>query len=206
MSSFSTILVLFLSLFLQEIYGCGRPCSPEFCTSKNADKPCVVDLANMFDKCGCDNGACPQSTCGNCDIRGDEETRYAQCLRMCYEFENSDNGGCPNRAMDCETYCGESDDSGLATNFNEADDGFACIVSCPDIESPELTESPESDDGYPSGEDECAEYPDGFELNEDGECKCPLQPDDECETSEDCCDYECVELPPGGGRKICWLE
>ena len=52
-------------------------------------------------------------------------------------------------------------------------------------------------------ENKCAEFPDGFVLNGNGECKCPLQPGDDCEKNEDCCDHFCVEI---NGRKQCFLE
>ena len=181
MSRFFLIFAVLLCIFINVSKGCGRPCTPGLCQEKDDDHICVVDAGNLFDKCGCKQSICAQSSCGNCDTRGENESKYDQCLRMCYAYEEKENG-CPAGDMDCEAYCASP------TNFNELDDGFACIVDCP------------------SSTDPCAEYPDGYELNENGECKCPLQAGDECETSEECCEYYCLEIPIGGGRKQCWLD
>ena len=51
-------------------------------------------------------------------------------------------------------------------------------------------------------ENKCSQFPDGFVLNGNAECKCPLQPGDDCQTNEDCCDHFCVEI---NGRKQCFL-
>eukprot|EP01084_Bolivina_argentea_P313336 542614_1 len=72
----------------------------------------------MFDLCDCQS-SCPTTTCGQCDIRDDKESKYDQCLRICKDEYNSDCYG-----ITCEQYCIEP------TNFNENDDGFACIISC----------------------------------------------------------------------------
>lgn len=182
MSVFFAISILLLSSFINGINGCGRPCSVQLCEEKDDDHPCAVPNTNIFDVCGCDDSICPQSTCGNCDVRGENESKYAHCLRMCYEYKLSENNGCADENGQCEAYCDDP------TNFNELDDGFACIVDCPGSGDP------------------CISYPDGYELNENGECKCPKQVGDECEEHEECCEAYCVELPIGEGKKQCWLD
>ena len=47
------------------------------------------------------------------------------------------------------------------------------------------------------------EYPPGYILTKNGECKCVKQPGDSCYNDWECCDYYCVDI---GGRKQCWLE
>ena len=173
-------LLVVLMFVSNNVNGCGRPCAQ--------DSDCDV---------GCCTGCCPGNF--DCSIKDDGGAIIGyQEANIC--------GGCPPdtpttsqdicslpkvvgpcRADFRRWYyngdkCVQFTFGGCRGNENNFETEVECLQAC---------------------DDSCDEYPDGFIPIANGECKCPLQPGDDCQENEDCCDHYCVEI---NGRKQCYLE
>ena len=113
-----------------------------------------------------------------------------------------------NDAFGCGRPCGKDSD---CKDFSGV--GGCCTGCCPGTfdctirnENNQIIgyQQPNICGGCPSPTiDPCSQYPNGYQLNANHECKCPLQPGDDCTKDEECCDHKCVKI---NGRSQCYLE